>query len=89
MLGDERLQLGDDGGVATAGEICVDPFLEGAESRLTQLGLLCHRLPALADVDTRADLEAWLGGPAAAGHPLRPIAERGLDRCRELQRSAS
>lgn len=48
------------------------------ESRIAQLGLRCRRLPALADIDTRADLEEWLASPAAQRHPLRPMAERGL-----------
>lgn len=58
------------------------------ESRIAQLGLRCHHLPALADIDTRADLEAWLTGSSSRHHPLRDLADRALAGQDEARRSA-
>ena len=84
VLGDKRLQLGHDSGVATTVEIRVDPFLEGAEARLLQPRDLALRERLVGEVGERGaapqpqrcaeQLRRLVGRPSGSvrDEPLKP-----------------
>jgi hypothetical protein len=50
VRGHEPLQLADELGVATEGQVCLDPLLEGHQSELLEAGDLRPREPVVGEV---------------------------------------